>query len=122
LKKRPVDQLDGDAPGLRVARRQSDSKTAGSSDRDPIGNRKNSPRESVIISPSDRVTPGSKVKIVGRHAQRMDKLRNFFVQIIASTEIEATYDPIVYHAEERGGELSFSGLSLLRRYSYLGWV
>jgi hypothetical protein len=46
----------------------------------------------------------------------LSKLQNFLAQIIASTTIEATYDPIAYHAPERAGELSFSPSSSLRRY------
>ena len=43
-------------------------------------------------------------------------LRNFLARIIASTEIEATYDPIAYHGTERAGELHFSQSSSLRRF------
>ena len=44
------------------------------------------------------------------------KLRQLLTQILASTDIEASDDSIVYHAPERGGEAHFSRPSLLHRY------
>ena len=42
-------------------------------------------------------------------------LRNFLARIVASTEVEATHDPIAYHHPQRAGELPFSQTSSLRR-------
>jgi hypothetical protein len=44
------------------------------------------------------------------------KLQQIFRRIVSSTQIEATYDHIAYHASARGGELRFSQSSSLRRF------
>ena len=44
------------------------------------------------------------------------KLHRLFARIVASTQIEANYDPIAYHGSARGDELRFSQASSLRRY------
>ena len=44
------------------------------------------------------------------------KLQEILVRIVSSTQIEATYDPIAYHAPARGGELRFSQTASPRRY------
>ena len=44
------------------------------------------------------------------------KLRQIFARIVTSTQIEANYDPIAYHASARGDGLRFSQASSLRRY------
>ena len=45
------------------------------------------------------------------------KLHQIFARIVTSTQIEANYDPIAYHASARGDEVRFSqASSLLRRY------
>jgi hypothetical protein len=44
------------------------------------------------------------------------KLRQIFARIVTSTQIEANYDPIAYHASARGDEPRFSQASSLRRY------
>jgi hypothetical protein len=44
------------------------------------------------------------------------KLQHIFGRIVSSTQIEATYDHIAYHASARGGEHRFSQASSLCRY------
>ena len=44
------------------------------------------------------------------------KLNEIIARIVTSTQIEANYDPIAYHASARGDELRFSQASSLRRY------
>lgn len=44
------------------------------------------------------------------------KLHRIFARIVASTQIEANYDPIAYHAPARGDEVRFSQASSLRPY------
>jgi hypothetical protein len=44
------------------------------------------------------------------------KFQQIFARIITSTQIEATHDPIAYHAADRGDGLRFSQPSSLRRY------
>jgi hypothetical protein len=44
------------------------------------------------------------------------RLQQIFSRIVGSTQIEATYDPIAYHASARVAELRFSQASSLRRY------
>ena len=45
------------------------------------------------------------------------KLHQIIARIVTSTQIEANYDPIAYHASARGDELRFSqASSSLRRY------
>ena len=44
------------------------------------------------------------------------KLNEIIARIVTSTQIEANYDAIAYHASERGDEHRFSQASSLRRY------
>jgi hypothetical protein len=44
------------------------------------------------------------------------RLRQLLTQILASTDIEASHDSIIYHVPERGGETHFSRPSSLHRY------
>jgi hypothetical protein len=46
----------------------------------------------------------------------LKRLRDFLGRIIASTDIEATYDPIAYHDCERASQVRFGQPSSLRRY------
>jgi hypothetical protein len=46
----------------------------------------------------------------------LKRLRDFLGRIIASTDIEATYDPIAYHDCEQAEQVRFSQASSLRRY------
>jgi hypothetical protein len=43
-------------------------------------------------------------------------LHQILARIITSTQIEANYDPIAYHASARGDALRFSQASSFRRY------
>jgi hypothetical protein len=45
----------------------------------------------------------------------LKRLRDFLGRIIASTDIEATYDPIAYHDCERADQVRFGQPSSLRR-------
>jgi hypothetical protein len=44
------------------------------------------------------------------------KLQQIVARIVTSTQIEANYDSIAYHASARGDELRFSQALSLRRY------
>jgi hypothetical protein len=46
----------------------------------------------------------------------LTRLRQAFVHMFASTQLEATHDPIAYHGDERDGEMRFSQSSSLRRH------